>query len=486
MFIGWSSLTLLWAFSIGLGGSPDEPAHIVKAVAVADGQFQTSVVWSDGAFGSSVPRTNVEVSEAFGALHSERTCWTGDTSVPASCMGRLTSTETTAADTYVGTYPPAFYLAVGWPSLILEPEPAVYGMRVVAALIAAAFLAEGTYHLLRRRLTPYTVAGIALAVPPSVLLLTSSVNPSGVEIASAFCLWAVTIGLSTGLGSFRRQLVAGAVAATALTWTRPLGPAYLLLIVAIAMATLVTSQTWAHLRGSRAARMLGAAVMASCAAAVIFALVNRSYSSLITYSGMEDRSPLTAARLAAGDLGDYLHRGWGLLGWQGNDTLMVPAWVTLPWLIGLAAFVLIALTVGTARQRIGLVILTLGCLVGPIVPSALSPGTPWQGRYMLPLLVGVPLLSGTIISRSSAITWALPARTIATMVVGLVSAGYLVAHQHLMNRTAVGLPARPLANLSADSWSGPIAPLALFAWALVASIGWAAMMIRAARSPSQR
>lgn len=80
-------------------------------------------------------------------------------------------------------------------------------------------------------------------------------------------------------------------------------------------------------------------------------------------------------------------------------------------------------------------------------------------------------------------SWRIP-RIIPLGVVGFCAASYLVAHQRLMNRTVVGLPARPLANLSAGTWNGPLTPVTLFTWSLVASAVWAFAMYRVVDPPS--
>lgn len=487
-FGAWGLLTVLWSFSIGIGGSPDEPTHIIKAVAVADGQLNTRAGWEDLGGGVSVPRTRVRTAAAYQRLYVGPGCWYSDLDVPSDCDEFPTtahSRRTVDAFTYVGTYPPTYYLAVGWPSRFLPPHSSIYPMRVVSALLAAAFLAEGTFLLLRRRTDPWLLGATALAIPPSVLLMSSSINPNGLEVAAAFCLWSAGIVLSRGSPGERRAVVTAAVAAVMLAWIRPLGPAYTLIVLLIVFGTLIPVSALRALSARRASRIAGASVALAALGAIAFGIVNHSYSSLITYQKSADRSAATAAVDALGDLGEYLQRAWGLLGPQGYDTLIIPSWILVPWFALVAILLIGALLKGTWRHRIGLTILTLGCVLGPIVPSVVSRGTPWQGRYMLPLLIGVPLLSGAVLARSGVVVSRRMARAIPLGLIGFCSIAYLVAHQHLMNRTAVGLPARPLANLTADSWAGPVSPPVLFVWAVAASACWAAMMSVAIR-PSTR
>lgn len=477
-FAAWGSLTVLWSLSVGMGGSPDEPAHIVKAVAVADLQFDTAVRWGEGGFDSSVPRTEVRVPRAYSKLHRDRTCWTGDTTAAASCMPLDPSTDEVAASTYVGTYPPTYYLVVGLPSRVASPPGSLYAMRVVSALLTAAFLTEATLAVRRSGRSGAGAAAMALAVPASVLFLGSTVNPNGLEAAAALCLWATAISSAVDSRQPRmRSLVSLAISALTLSWLRPLGPAYAVVILAVAFGTFATVPVFRSLWASLRVRLLIVGLALSGVAAVAFALVNSSFTSLITYEGAGDRSAVEAATAAVGDLGAHLLRAWGLLGWQGTNTFTVPFWITIPWLSLVGALVVSTLIFGRWRTRLGVALLTLGCVVGPVAPTVLSRGTPWQGRYMLPLLVGIPLVAVAVLERSLD-----PARIrflgrLARPVVAFCALALLVSHQHLMNRTVVGLPARPLANLTSGTWHGPLTPPILCLWAVTASTLWAVNML---------
>ena len=116
--------------------------------------------------------------------------------VPASCAPSIGSDTTLApATTEAGAYPPLYYLLVGWPSRLLAPQPAIYAMRMIGALLAAALLASGlasATQIGRRRLV---VTGAALALTPMALYLAGVVNPNGLEIAGAFCLWLAALDL---------------------------------------------------------------------------------------------------------------------------------------------------------------------------------------------------------------------------------------------------------------------------------------------------
>ena len=115
----------MWALSVPPSGGPDEPAHMVKAAAVAGGDLSTSVQWHDE-FPGKVPDTTVKVRTGYnyGSVWDQVTCWSGIRDQPTSCApglpprtGRPMSTET-----YVGTYQPLYYGLVGLPTSFLPPD----------------------------------------------------------------------------------------------------------------------------------------------------------------------------------------------------------------------------------------------------------------------------------------------------------------------------------------------------------------------------
>lgn len=68
----------MWALSVPPSGGPDEPAHMVKAAAVAGGDLSTSVVWKDEWIGK-VPDTMVRVRMGYryGAMWEQVKCGKG-------------------------------------------------------------------------------------------------------------------------------------------------------------------------------------------------------------------------------------------------------------------------------------------------------------------------------------------------------------------------------------------------------------------------
>src|SRR5690606_25622261 len=116
----------------------------------------------------------------------------------------------------------------------------------------------------------------------------------------------------------------------------------------------------------------------------------------------------------------------GNLGWL--DTPL-PTWLIAGW--GLACVVVLALALrqGWWRDRfvlVGMVAATVGLPVAAELSQAADLGLFWQGRYTLPVAVGVAVLAGWVLSRTdrleaAVVGWLVP------LTVGLVSVGHLTA-----------------------------------------------------------
>jgi hypothetical protein len=159
---------------------------------------------------------------------------------------------------------------------------------------------------------------------------------------------------------------------------------------------------------------------------------------------------------------------------MGFNELHVPGRVVEAWLASVGVLVVVALVVATNRVRLGLVVLVTGVVAFPVVARAWNPDVAYQGRYVLPLAVGVPILAGCTIDRRLA-TWRVPRG--AALVLITVGAGvvHLVAHQALMSRNLHGFPAPVFAPRRSELWDGPLTPDLLFAGAVLSSAMVAAL-----------
>ncbi len=485
---GW---ILLWTLTNPPGTAPDEPSHYVKAVAAGRGEI----------LGDPVPIAELQALKAFSedSLRQVRNayrsfsvpielrtttsppCTALHQDVPATCLNKPPTVPTGRVDSIVGAYPPWLYLPEGALTWAAWSVPSGYVLaRVGSALVSAGLLAAGLRLLLggRRGHRPLLLAGVAVAVTPMAVFLSSQAGTSGAEVAGALASGAAVLRLSrTEPAQARTWWAAGAVlGVTALS--RPLAPLWVMLAIAIGLGRLSVRGAWSRIRsGGRAA-----------AGAVAIATVGTAVCVVWTQS-LSLRTPVLWDRfghglvVAAGLVPASARQGVGVFGWQS-----VPLPAAVYWLWGLlaAGLLLVALAVGRWRDRLLLAGSVLAvAVVYELLAAAvfIQNGFGMQGRYILPALVMLPLLCVEVLADR------LPARVsrysapVASAVIGLTAVGQFVAWAANGHRYAVGLHG-PVWFASNPAWSpagGWLVWMALACIPFVLTIAAAVVAYRQAR-----
>ena len=192
------SLSLLWSFLQPLYGSPDETAHVVKAVATARGQFKGQTTTGDFGFSSEsykVPRAYSQGIQYLG-------CILGPSHADASCVGQFgTGRDLVPVTSTAAHYPPLYYLLVGPIGLAFPGRLGMYLMRVVSSFLTAIMLTV-SFRTAFRYGGPLRPLGVLIACTPMVFSLSGAVNPHGLEISSAILYW---VSLLTCLEQFESR-----------------------------------------------------------------------------------------------------------------------------------------------------------------------------------------------------------------------------------------------------------------------------------------
>jgi hypothetical protein len=163
-------------------------------------------------------------------------CYMFKENVSAACASQPEQwSRTVRAVTHVGRYPPAYYLAVGWPSLLTASVAGTYLMQSASAVLCAMFLALAVATARRWSSSSLLVPAISVAVTPMASFLNSSVNPSGLEVASAATAWtAATVLVAGHFESPPAGLLAVLGISTAvMVWTRPTALLWPVVIAAV-------------------------------------------------------------------------------------------------------------------------------------------------------------------------------------------------------------------------------------------------------------
>lgn len=417
----------IWALMIPLGGQPDEPAHLVKAAAVARGHLRWIERSTDiGATPGEITQTHllVEAPAAFVDLSPATACAVAPPPEPWSCT-RPASTDTApvVTDLYVGAYPPLPYLLMGWPSLVLEPDGAIYAARLCVLVICAALLASAFVAIRRATRSTFGLWGLILAITPATVFFATAANPMGLEIAASVCVGASLLEL------LRVRLPNGRISGSAVARTTLAAallvnarPASLAVFAFITIAIVAGAGTRAQLGAlarDRYCQMGAAAVGAATLVASAWFVYARPLDSVVGIR-QPDETRLEIARHSLDLLPVRVRELVGVFGWGDTN---VPPWMAYGWLLLVAALVVAALVVATGRQRVVLVGVIAANVAIPTIaelPKAHDLGYIWQGRYSLPFAVAIPLFAGWCVARRHVrVRWAVPAATLAACFVGM-------------------------------------------------------------------
>jgi hypothetical protein len=439
-----------WSLATPLFASPDESTQVVAAAAAVRGEVVGFTI--DG------PRsafTAVHVPEVFASGTTYPVCFKYHPTVPASCAPHLsTSAKTVHIGTYVGRYPPLYYLITGLPSLLFVSKTGIYLMRVMSSLLNAVLIALALLAVVRWSRRKLLLVGVMAAATPMAWFLGGMVNPSGFEICSAICLW--TAGLVLVLEHPDRPppgLVAVvALSAGLLSLARPISPVWVVL-TSIALGILGGRRALLGLLGSRAARW-SALPLAACGAFALWWISAEHALDLVpgfpVPSG-ESRLQLLGTVLAHD--GVRVQQMVGVFGW--NDTAS-PLLTYVAWLVIVGLLLVLAVWRAGAWRAGTLLSLLAAVVVVPLVlayAEALRAGfVDGQGRYWLPLAVGVPLVSAALVERRTVPAWLFP-RVVPVVAVGLGAAS-IAAFLWALRRYAVGVTG-PV-DFLVGKWAPPV------------------------------
>ena len=475
----WSALWLLaaiWAVANPLMASPDEPAHVVRAASLVRGQL----LEPDGDWGSQV-----EVPYFYHLVNAYPTCYMFDPTETGVCdvaVGRPV-TETTESGTTAGRYNPLYYAVVGIPTLLPPGDGVLYLMRLLSAALCTFLVALGLRSVAQTAAPAWVVLGIAGALAPMAVFLFSTVNPAAVETAAAIALWCQLLTLLRHPDPERTaQRMAGiAVSATVLVNARGLS----LLYAAVIVATVLLVSPWSAARAVLRTRRTWpsfAVIAVAGAAAATWVLVSNSLGSggAVLHP---DLTFLTAAKTTLLSTPAYVSNMVGQFGW--TDTDLDPA-VLMAFAAAGGLALILALAVGTGRERLvfgGLAVATVALPVLIQASQAQYLGIIWQGRYVLPIAVGLPLLAGYVLA-------AQPARldrldgpdgrrivvAMVTVVAPVVAGVQLAAFAQNLHRYVNGVDGGWF-SLEPDAWLPPLPIAVVVVLGLVASAAYGALLV---------
>ena len=454
LIAGWALLLAGWAVGNPPFAVPDEVAHYARALALTGGEALGTPTPYPGTPPAAqrrlLDRTTRWVTIPRGLATSGADCYAGDPRRSARCLDEQPhDVMATRVISYTGTYPPLPYLAPGLAARAGEgPADAVRLGRAAGALLVLALLAAAVLALWDRGRGGPALLGALAAVTPLTLFLGASMNGNGLEIAAGVATAAAILCLTRRAPAPGAVWVLAGVAGATLALTRAGGPLWLVVIALLPLGLLGPRETWRRIRGAGVA---GPTVLAAWVAGVI---LNRVWEALYGPGvdvGLEGAGNALGLQLER--YGSLLEEYVGRFGYL-EVGLPVPAVVL--WLLAIGVLVVLAGMVAGTRERRVLAATVVTALVLPVLLWVLAfrfTGYDLQGRYVLPVLVVVPLLAGELIARGRDVL--LPRARQALLVVPIaVAVVQVVAAWWNARRSAVGTDGS-LWIFDAAQWSPP-------------------------------
>jgi hypothetical protein len=468
-------LSAVWSLSSPVPSGPDEEAQLVKAAAVARGTLIGTPITrhdSDGVVLVSVPTT-------IRSAERQTVCDYLDVYVPACHVHLRTSSKLEHITTYEGRYPPLYYLVTGLPTLVSSSAWVLHAMRLVSTLVVAlllglAFACVATYG--RSGLLTFATG---LIVTPTVVYLGAVVNPSASEVAGGIAMWAAltVIVMHRSEDPPKVVVVSAVIGSVAMCASRPLSTFfYALIIVSFVLLRPAACRALIRLRRMRIALVVSLAFAFVSGLWVLFA---KSYELEAFPIAKQTTKGYILADLGHGER--VLRQSIGSFG---APNFSVPVPILAIWLVTGFGIILAAVVLATRRDAIVVAALTVA--LGFVLPFAIiyshiqTDGVIWQGRYSLPIIAGLPLLSAAVIAERYPDAVAVVLRRAAPIAIAAFAVGQIGAFYWFLRRYTVGL-ATDRANAFthvAGAWTPPLPAPVLFAVAVVAAAAFELWLLR--------
>ena len=492
-------LTLCFIFGTPRNGGPDEPSHAVASAALVRGQ--RPIVFSSNV----VPEQVYSMPGTIG--RPEPACFALQSLVPASCADSIAvDPAEMPALSRAGWYPIWGHIAPGLASLVPWPAGYPYLARALGAVVPVVLLV-GSLVVLKRRSSVGAIAAL-VGFTPIAWFSLGIVNPSSLAITGGLALWVGLLDVDWREAGTDARIGWLAVAGfAALELTRRDGSLWGSILIAIVCfsCALAPSRLWAAL--SRPARVIvlvtvvlqalgkmesHAARADALLAAAPLGLVVLEFVIRGRQRGLDrlPRRSVTAGSIAVGfalvllvpvllnflrpdglrlasvrivisATGSHLRQLVGVMGWLDAPT---PDTAVFIWWALLGMMFAIAMMQRPRSAMAALVSLVTVIVVGWVLEigaSSMFDGI-WQGRYSLPITVGVPLLLAMAF-----IAEAPPFRVLVAFAAGMWIVDNL-AFMNTQRRWAVGVEGS-LLPWDWNTWNAPVSPPLLVLAHLLAS-----------------
>ena len=428
--VGAAAVLTCWAAAIGRYGGPDEPAHVLRAYAVAHGDLR-----GEPAAGLPPGYRTVTVPASLGT--GDPACYRHDPTTTSGCAAGEREGEVAVA-TSAGTNPPLYYALVGLPPRLFGADDDPLAHRLAAVGLVAIGLGLVAARL---RSTPTRRVLALAAVTPSAWFLWGVVNPNALEIVLV-ALAATGIADGRVRGRMPRPDDDGPRVRVAECWwvSIPLAIAIAMRPIAAVWAAtvLVLAVLAAHRDGRRTTGRQRAALVLPPVLAVVAVAAWNAWSGLVVD---DERTAGTGSTLDAitSSVGGLPRTAAELVASMGWLEYWAPWPAIVAWCI--AAGTVAAVAVGE-RPRVSLSSWLVSAAALVVVPVAFEVawyeriGLIWQGRYSLPVAAVAVIIACA--SRTTGTARPAPRPWLPVVAVVAAAAGTQLTFWNAARRYAVG------------------------------------------------
>ena len=382
------ALMAVWSLMTPLFSGPDEPSNFVRSAAVVRGEWVGDNVLPAPL--KSYWTTTVNVDPQFGAANNIPWCFAPFPDRPG-CGSRLEETQIVdiPAWTNMGRYPIASFFISGIGTVFGAQDLSVRAARLMVSLACALLIALSVAAMKRRAASS---SGVLLAMLPGTVFMASTMNPSALEICAAIALWTIMPSV-IALDRTRFDLLAFCVAGALLILTRAIGPVLYALV--IALSYVATKQRRPLVVIAQQVRN----ALAIHGVAVLFAgwwylKIYSFQTNNVLSEGIPSISLRNQIDEAVRHIPMLLDQAVGNFGWLDAPMPRVALYI----IVALYCVVLArGIVVGPVGTRIAMIALCLATTVVVIVLDvnyySMLRSFGAQGRHIVPLLVGLPIIA---------------------------------------------------------------------------------------------
>ncbi|WP_232675760.1 DUF2142 domain-containing protein [Nocardioides sp. R-C-SC26] len=444
LVLGLLSLQLVWLVGVPAFAAMDEFDHVYRASSVARGDWAASTREPEDGRGFLV-RVPKDVVDAATARCESLRYTLPNNCRPASAPddAGLVDVASAAAD-----YFPLWYVLVGTPSLVFSGAAVDLAARLANVVLCDLLLLFACVIMRRSARTAWPTVGLVLATTPVIVYATSVAAPNGWGFSGAIVMWTALLALAAGRPAARPLAILGLSIGAAVTMAaHTLGPLWVAL-TAVAVTPLLRS----ILTSLRAHRRL------AVAAALLPGVVGLTVVTFVALSGTNDPTHDASPDGFGSAPTSTIWRGPFLWTFQQMATGLFrnePAPLSA-YAVALATFG-VFVTIGLRRATwrllacLGLVVaLGYGTALALTVATYDEIGAAWQGRYSLPLTMGVVFLLAAALDQRGVIarSWHLVCGVAALACVHLVTVLAVLHQAHRDELSIAGVAAAATAVLA--------------------------------------